>query len=529
VHTKQKITITDRRITPRWLVSGIRVQLQGSDESETTVTNLSHNGIGIMPDASTFPAFGSYVKLQVFFSNHPGGISVEGKVMRSTTKTGIGILFTERKGIAKYRDALQQSAKKLSCLRRYRHDQRQPSHESDQGSSHQKRQYDRRGTATIRRRIDIDGHAVDNWIARNRYLRSKRQKIMLGSNDYLGMTQHPATKEAAIRAVERYGTGAGSVRMLAGSMHLHHQLEKKMAEFKGTEACLLFPSGYMANYALLTAITRPNDLVYNDTLNHASIIDGCRASGVTSIFFKHNDTKSLARKIVMPQSEANTAAKLIITDGVFSMDGDVAQLPEILAIARRSNALVMVDDAHATGIIGATGRGTAEYYEVLGEPDITVATLSKGLGTVGGCICASRAMIKYITHRSRAFLFTTALPPAVCGAALAALEIIETEPGLRKRLHHNRQLVYEAVRDMGYRVLETPSAIIPIIVGDEATAVEMAARLEDYGIFINAVGAPAVPKRQCRLRLSVMATHTSSDLDQSVSALQKVGKEMKLI
>jgi len=528
MHSKQQTAITDRRVSSRWLVPGVRIQLQDI-ESKTTVTDISSNGIGITTNATPPLTFGTYVKLQVFFNDNPESIAIEGKVMRSTTNTGVGVLLTERKDIVKYRDALQASEKEPSNVRRHNSDRRQHEKALNPLLKNQRLQKDRRSTATIGRRIDMNGHAVDHWMARNRYLRRKRHQIMLGSNDYLGLTQHPKTKEAAIRAVETCGTGAGSVRMLAGSMDLHHQLEHNMAIFKGTEACLLLPSGYMANYALLTAITTPDDLVYNDTLNHASIIDGCRASGVTPIFFKHNDINNLERKVLNSSSDSNSPAKLIITDGVFSMDGDVAQLSEILDIAHRSNALVMVDDAHATGVIGNTGRGTAEYCGVLGKPDITVATLSKGLGAVGGCICASRAMIKYITNRSRAFLFTTALPPAVCGAALAALEIISTEPELRTRLHDNRKRLYEALSEIGYHVIDTPSAIVPVMVGEESVAVEMAARLENYGIFVNAVGAPAVPKRQSRLRLSVMATHTSSDLDQCVSALHTVGKEMKLI
>lgn len=308
-------------------------------------------------------------------------------------------------------------------------------------------------------------------------------------------------------------------------MDLHKQLEERLARFKHTESCLIFPSGYVANLAALTAIVEEGDVLLNDEVNHASIVDGCRSSRGTLRFYKHNNLENLEKKLAQ---YGTRKPKLIITDGVFSMDGDVAPVDKILTLAKRYNAMLMVDDAHSTGVVGQTGRGSAEHCGVLGKVDITTVTLSKALGAIGGAICGSRNLIKKIFNLSRPFIFTSALPPSVCASVMAAIDVIESEPELVRNVQKNRDILCSGLRAMGYRVPPTESAVIPVIIGNEVKTYQLATRLDELNVFVNAVSRPAVPREYSRLRISVMATHTEEHLKEALAAFRRAGEELGL-
>lgn len=395
-----------------------------------------------------------------------------------------------------------------------------------------------RGRGSLYLKMAKTGKALDRWISNHTYERVVEENfgptihlrgkpvIMLGSNSYLGMGQHPRVKKAAIKAIEKYGAGAGSVRALGGTLDIHKELEEKLAEFKGAESCLVLPSGFSANVAALTALLNKDDVVFNDAMNHASIVDGCRQSEAKLVFFKHSDMASLERKL---QRYPIEKPKLIISDGVFSMDGDVGCLDEIVRLAKKYNAMTMVDDAHATGVVGATGHGSAEHCGVFGKIDITVATLSKGLGAIGGAVCGPRALMKKIFYQSRSFIFTTALPPSVCASVIAALDVINTEPELLLNLRRNREFLFEGLKSLGFNVRETPSALIPVLLGNENKTYELTDELEKNGVYVNAVARPAVPRETTRLRVSVMATHTLNHLEDALEVFKRVGKRMGII
>ncbi len=532
-----------RRCAQRWAPDRpLNAQIVAGDiDIPCRIINVSNHGLCV-ETGENFP-LGSYLSLQADFADN-AGIDLDAKLIWRGQKTPstpavLGLLLTKRKDWAAYQQALDTCPKQIwREQERRRGSRRAEQTEQKKETSSNRRRFERRGAVSISQRLVDRGQELDDWISRHQYQRILQsasdawvttggaRKIMLGGNNYLGLTQHPSVREAAIEAIMSYGVGAGSVRMLGGSMDLHQQLEERLAAFKGAEACVLLPSGYAANFAVLGAILERGDIVLNDILNHASIVDGCRATPATIRFYRHNSLSDLANKLQKYEYDRN---KLIITDGVFSMDGDVAPLKDILELAKANNAMLMVDDAHATGVIGPTGRGTAEYCGILGQPDITVCTLSKGLGAIGGAICGSRSLIKTILHRSRPFIFTSALPPAVCASALAAIDVIESEPALLTNLHNNRAHLYAGLKSLGYTVWDTPSAIMPVIIGDEDKTYALAALLNELGVFVNAVTQPAVAHDLCRLRVSVMATHTLSDLDQALNAFEQAGKKLKII
>jgi 8-amino-7-oxononanoate synthase len=397
---------------------------------------------------------------------------------------------------------------------------------------------DRRGIQGLKSRLTTESIGSDTWSAGHLYGRVTesgpgptvtlwgKEKVMLGSNNYLGLTGHPMVKEATIRAVEKYGTGAGGARVLSGTIDIHKELEEYLARFMGTEDCHLCSSGFVANAVAITAVIKKGDVVFNDEVNHASIIDGCRATDGIVRFFKHRDIQNLEKKLSQYQYEH---PKLIITDGVFSMDGDAAPLADIVSMAKKHNAMVMVDEAHSTGVLGLRGHGTAEHYGILGEPDITIVTFSKSLGAIGGAVCGSRSLIKKIFNTSRGFIFTSSLPPAVCAGVLASLKVIDSTPELIRALHRNQHLFFERLRKMGYVVQETISAVIPVIIADEQKTYRLASLLDKLGVFVNAVTTPAVPREKSRIRVSLMATHTPEHLDKALEAFQIAGKEVGVI
>jgi glycine C-acetyltransferase len=354
-----------------------------------------------------------------------------------------------------------------------------------------------------------------------------RDMVMMASNNYLGLTTHPRVVEAGRRAHEKYGAGSGGVPLLGGSLDLHLELEERLAKFKSSEACVVFSSGYSSNIGCISALLRKGDVALNDRLNHASLLDGCRFSGAELRTFRHNNMESLER--LLADCDTKYAGKLVIVDGVFSMDGDITDLPQVVDISRRYGARVMIDEAHASGIIGANGRGTPEHFGIEGQIDIVAGTLSKALGGVGGFVCSSREVIDYIRFYARSYMFSTALPPAVTASLIEAVNVIEQEPDLRARLWYNIHYVHDNLRRLGFDIGPTQTAIVPILIGNDAKLREISRRVHEEGIFVNPVYYPAVPKRVSRLRLSLMATHTQADLDQTLSVIETVGREFGVI
>ncbi len=353
-----------------------------------------------------------------------------------------------------------------------------------------------------------------------------RLVVNLSSNNYLALVDDPRLKEAAKAAVDQYGTGSGAVRTIAGNLRLHRELEEALARFKATEATLLYPSGFAANAGTVAALLGPEDVVVSDELNHASIIDGCRLSGATKRIYRHRDVEH-ARELL----EASQGARLVllVTDGVFSMDGDIAPLPELCALARRYGALVMVDDAHATGVLGRGGRGTVDHFGLAGQVDIQVGTLSKALAAVGGYVAGSRSLIEYLMHRARPVLFSTSLPPAVVAAALKALQLLEEEPERLERLWENTRMFKRGLQQLGFRTGQSETPITPVMTGEEELAMALSEQLFAEGVFALGIGYPTVPRGQARVRTIVTAGHTREDLDMALGAFERVGKRLGLI
>ncbi|HMI31228.1 MAG TPA: glycine C-acetyltransferase [Candidatus Limnocylindrales bacterium] len=353
-----------------------------------------------------------------------------------------------------------------------------------------------------------------------------RDVINLSSNNYLGLTNHPKLKEAALQAVRALGVGSGSVRTIAGTMKLHMDLERRIASFKKTEASVVFQSGFAANAGTVAALLGKGDLIVSDELNHASIIDGARLSRADIRVFPHRDVAALERVL---QETKDVKRRLVITDGVFSMDGDIAPLPEIAALARTHGAIMMIDDAHSSGVLGRAGRGTVDHYGLHGQVDIQVGTLSKAIGVLGGYVCGSRSLIEYLYHRARPFLFSTSHPPAVAAACLAAFDVLEQEPSLIERLWTNTRRFKEGLRALAFDTGASETPITPIFVGEGDLAMRFSDRLFERGVFAQGIGYPTVAKGKARLRTIVTATHSDEDLDSALSILGDVGRELGVI
>jgi glycine C-acetyltransferase len=350
--------------------------------------------------------------------------------------------------------------------------------------------------------------------------------VNLSSNNYLGLTTHPKLRQAAIDAVRKYGAGSGSVRTIAGTMELHMELERRLAAFKNVEAVVVFQSGFSANAGTVSAILTKEDAIISDELNHASIIDGARLSRATIKVFPHKDVDA-ARKIMkeLPPGQR----KLLITDGVFSMDGDLGPLPDLCAVAEEFGAIMMVDDAHASGVFGREGRGTVDHFNCHGRVDIQVGTLSKAIGALGGYVAGTKAFIEFLYHRARPFLFSTSHPPAVAAACLAAVDVLETEPQWMEKLWDNTRFFKAGLQRLGFNTGRSESPITPVIVGEAAQAMEMSDKLFERGVFAQGIGFPTVPRGQARLRTIVEATHSREDLQYALDMLAKVGKELGVI
>jgi len=352
-----------------------------------------------------------------------------------------------------------------------------------------------------------------------------RKMIMIGSNSYLGLTTHPRVKAAAKEAIDRFGTGSAGSRWLNGNMLLHEQLEAKLAQFLGQEAAVVFSTGYQTNLGAITCLVGKDDVVIIDKLDHASIVDGCMMSSGTMYRYRHNDMDDLERIL---KREADRA-KMIVIDGVFSMEGDLADLPSIVDLAQRYGARVFLDDAHGVGVLGKEGRGTAEHFGLTEEVDLIMGTFSKTLACVGGFMAGAAQPIEYIKYASRPLMFSAALPPSLAATVLAALEVIETEPELRERMWRNAKIMKKGLDGLGFDTGQSTTPIIPVVLGGEAKVAAMVSALDERGVFANPVGTPAVPPGRELIRTSVMATHTSDHLQRALDAFAEAGRGMGLI
>ncbi len=353
-----------------------------------------------------------------------------------------------------------------------------------------------------------------------------RLVVNLSSNNYLGLTTHPKLRERAIDAIRTLGVGSGSVRTIAGTMDIHLQLEQKLAAFKRTEAAVVFQSGFAANAGTVSAILGREDVIVSDELNHASIIDGARLSRATIKVFPHRDVAA-ARHILeeLPQAQR----KLLISDGVFSMDGDLGALPALCDLAEEFGCIMMVDDAHASGVFGEQGRGTVDHFGLHGRVDVQVGTLSKALGVLGGYVAGSRALVEFLSHRARPFLFSTSHPPAVAAACLAAIDVLETEPWLMDQLWENTRFFKGGLAALGFDTGASESPITPVIAGDAPLAMSLSDRLFEMGVFAQGIGFPTVPRGKARVRTIVTATHTRDQLQFALDCFKNVGTELRVI
>jgi glycine C-acetyltransferase len=352
-----------------------------------------------------------------------------------------------------------------------------------------------------------------------------RSVVNLSSNNYLGLTTHPRLRARAIEAIERLGVGSGAVRTIAGTMDIHMELERRLAEFKQVEAVVVFQSGFTANAGTVSSILGKEDVVISDALNHASIIDGCRLSRAAIKVFPHKDLDE-ARRILkdLPAGQR----KLLITDGVFSMDGDLGPLPALCDLAEEFGCIMMVDDAHASGVFGRNGRGTVDHFGMHGRVDVQVGTLSKAIGALGGYVAGSRTLIDFLYHRARPFLFSTSHPPAVAAACIAALEVLLEEPQLIDRLWENTRVFQDGLRRLGFDTGLSESPIIPVMVGDGARAMRLSDRLFEEGVFAQGIAFPTVARDKARVRTIVTATHTREELQFALDVFGKVGRELGL-
>jgi len=354
-----------------------------------------------------------------------------------------------------------------------------------------------------------------------------KKVLNMCSNNYLGFANHPKLKEKAKEAIDKFGVGPAAVRTIAGTMSLHIELEKKLAEFKGAEATISFQSGFNANLATIPALVGKEDVIFSDELNHASIIDGCRLSKATIVRYKHNDPEDLEKKL--EEYRDFPGKKLIVTDGVFSMDGDIAPLDKIVEVAEKYDAMTMVDDAHGEGVLGRGGRGIVDHFNLHGKVDIEVGTLSKAFGVVGGYVAASKKVVEYLRQKARPFLFSSAVTPGDVAACIAAVEILTESDELVNRLWDNANYFKTEMKNLGFDLGISQTPITPVMLGDAKLAQEFSKNLFKEGIFAQAIGYPTVPKGKARIRVMISATHSKDDLDFALEKFEKIGKELGVI
>ena len=354
-----------------------------------------------------------------------------------------------------------------------------------------------------------------------------KRVINLSSNNYLGFSNHPRLKKAAIDAVEKYGAGAGAVRTIIGNMKIHEELEEILSKFKREEAAFIYQSGFNCNAGTIQAVTEAGDIIISDELNHASIIDGSRLSKAARGIYKHSDMDSL--EAILKESRDKYKNILIITDGVFSMDGDIAKLPEIVDLAEKYEAMTYVDDAHGSGVLGESGRGTVDHFGLHGRVDFSIGTLSKAIGVVGGYVAGSQTMYDWLSHRARPVLFSTSLPPAAVGAIIEALTMLMESTEYTDRLWDNARYFKEKISKLGYNIGHSETPITPVIIGDEAKTMEFSKNLMNNGVFVSGIIFPTVPKGTGRVRCMVTAAHTKEQLDEAVRVFEVVGKDMGIL
>jgi glycine C-acetyltransferase len=359
-------------------------------------------------------------------------------------------------------------------------------------------------------RIVVDGKQVINFCA----------------NNYLGLANHPRLKDAAKRAIDKYGIGPGAVRSIAGTMSLHVELERHLAEFKRAEAVITLQSGFTANLATIPALVGKGDVIFSDQLNHASIIDGCRLSRATIVSYAHNDMDDLRRKIA---ETTEYGRRIIISDGVFSMDGDIAPLPELYEIAREHNILLMVDDAHGEGVLGRGGRGIVDHFGLHGKVDIEVGTMSKAFGVVGGIVAGKQIIIDWLRQRGRPFLFSSAMTVPDAAACLEAVDMLESSDELVQRLWSNAEFIKRELQTLGFDIGQSTTPIVPLMLGEASLAQQFSRRLFEEGVFAMAIGFPTVPRGKARIRVMNTAAHSQDDLEQALAAFEKIGKELGVI
>lgn len=386
---------------------------------------------------------------------------------------------------------------------------------------------------SLQRELDsLKADGLHRWLRRvdspqgSRIRVDGREAIHLAGNDYLGLACHPLLTQAACQAALQYGCAAASARLISGNYDLYPQLEEQLARFKQTEAALLFSTGYQANLGVISALMGSQDVVFSDALNHASIVDGCRLSRAQVRIFPHNDLITLERLL---KQEISTGRRLIVVDGLYSMDGDVAPLREIVGLAERYDCMTLVDDSHGTGVLGETGRGAAEAMGVLGRIDIETGSLAKALGGFGAYVVGSRTVVEYLINRARPFIFTCALPPAVPATVLKALTIVDQEPQRRQRLWDNTRYMRAGLREVGFEVSPSGTQIIPLMVGEPERAMRFCQELLDRGVFAQGIRYPSVPRGTERIRLTVTAAHSKADLDAALAALAEAGRTLQLV
>jgi len=359
-----------------------------------------------------------------------------------------------------------------------------------------------------------------------------KKVINLASNNYLGLTTHPKLREAALEATRKYGVGSGAVRTIAGTMKLHMELEEKIARFKNVEACVVFQSGFTANAGTVSSVLGKGDWIISDELNHASIIDGARLSRATIKVFRHKDAAHAEE--ILNEIKNEPGRKLVITDGVFSMDGDIGPLPQLCDVAEKYGAIMMVDDAHASGVLGRNGRGTIDHFNVHGRVDIQVGTLSKAIGVLGGYVCGTKDLIDFLYHRARPFLFSTSHPPAVTAACMAAFDVLEQEPERMEKLWENTRFFKKELGLLGFNIggVTTPASetpITPVITGEGRLAMEFSRELFKEGVMATGIAFPTVAEGKARIRTIVTATHTTEELQQALEVMKRVGKQLGII
>jgi glycine C-acetyltransferase len=359
-----------------------------------------------------------------------------------------------------------------------------------------------------------------------------KKVINLASNNYLGLTTHPKLREAALEATKKYGVGSGAVRTIAGTMKIHMELEEKIARFKNVEACVVFQSGFTANAGTVSGILGKEDFIISDELNHASIIDGARLSRAKILVFRHKDVAHAEEQLASVKDQPGR--KLLISDGVFSMDGDIGPLPGLCDVAEKYGAIMMVDDAHSSGVLGRNGRGTIDHFNVHGRVDVQVGTLSKAIGALGGYVCGSKDLIDYLYHRARPFLFSTSHPPSVAASCIAAFDVLEQEPERIEKLWDNTRYFKKELGALGFNIggKNTPASetpITPVIVGEGRLAMEFSRELFKEGVMATGIAFPTVPEGKARIRTIMTATHTREELDQALETLKRVGKRMSII